>query len=79
MALALTAYEDGLCPGCGQPRDRAWNGDMEGHYAAHEATCVSCQAKERSQDGKKPSPSRFTWLTDDAPAGFTPDPRQAPH
>lgn len=73
LLLALTMFEDGLCPHCGQPRDRAWNDDMDGYYEVHEATCVACQAKERAQDGKKPSGSRVAYVTDAAPAGYSPD------
>lgn len=75
MALALTAYEDGLCPHCGQPRDRAWNEDMEGHYIAHQATCVACQAREQATDGKKISRADSVYVVDDSPVGFVPDPR----
>lgn len=75
LALALTAYEDGLCPHCGQPRDRAWNDDMDGYYEVHEATCVACQAKERAMDGKKHSPSRVAYVSDAAPDGYIPDSR----
>lgn len=75
LALALTAYEDGLCPHCGQPRDRAWNEDMEGYYTAHRATCQGCQARHLETDAHKVGPSEVVWVSDDAPEGFVPDPR----
>lgn len=78
LALALTEYEDGLCSGCGHPRDRAWNEDMEGWYTAHRATCQSCQAASLEQDRNGARKAAETiYVTDDSPDGFAPDPRMA--
>lgn len=46
LALALQLYEDGLCPGCGQPASRAHNPDMEGYYVASTTRCWACAARE---------------------------------
>ena len=78
LALALTAFEDGLCPHCGQPRDRAWNEDMEGWYTAHRARCMSCQARELDAESLPLRKAEYQWVTDDSPAGMVPDPRMAP-
>lgn len=77
--MALTAYEDGLCAGCGQPRDRAWNDDMAGYYEPHTAFCQACQTmhshiEDTGKDGHL-RPGESAFVTDAAPAGFTPDPR----
>lgn len=77
LALALTAHEDGLCRSCGQPRDRSWNGDMEGYYKAHRATCQGCQAAHLNVDEHGAlRPSQVVYVTDEAPDGYVPDPRQ---
>jgi hypothetical protein len=73
----LTSYEDGLCPGCGQPKDRAWNDDMADLYATHRATCIACQTVHTDTDAHKPGPADRVWVTDVAPHGFEPDPRLA--
>lgn len=44
--MALQLYEDGLCPGCGQPASRAHDPDMEGYYVAVTRTCQACAARE---------------------------------
>jgi len=76
--MALTAYEDGLCPGCGQPRDRAWNEDMEGHYETHRTMCHACQAKHLYDDAHgAPGAAEHQYVRDIAPVGYSPDPRMA--
>ena len=70
-------HEDGLCPKCGQPRDRAWNEDMDGYYKVHRATCLACQAIHLSHDDAKPKPAETIWVTDDSPPGYVPDARMA--
>ena len=77
LALALTMYEDGLSPHCGQPRDRAWNEDMEGWYIAHRARCLACHAKELEVDQHPLGKSEYLWVHDDSPPGYVPDPRMA--
>lgn len=78
LAVALTLYEDGLCSGCGQPRDRAWNDDMAGYYEPHTALCLACNAVHTHVEddrGGKLRPGERAYVTDSAPAGFAPDPR----
>lgn len=75
MALALTIHEDGLCAKCGHPRDRSWNEDMSGLYTAHRATCQGCDAAHNEQEIRALRPAETVYVTDDAPAGFVPDPR----
>ena len=79
LQLALTTHEDGLCPGCGQPRDRSWNEDMEGYYTAHTALCQGCQAASLHIDGHGQLKSAETvYVVDDTPDGYVPDPRMMP-
>lgn len=74
--MALTVYEDGLCSGCGQPRDRSWNADMEGEYVAHRATCQGCATAHQAKDARPLATAETLWVVDDTPAGYEPDPRQ---
>ena len=79
LALALTTHEDGLCAGCGQPRERSWNEDMDGYYEVHQATCQGCQAVANHVDGHgQPKGQDTLYLTDDSPDGYVPDPRMMP-
>ena len=78
LALALTTHEDGLCGGCGQPRDRSWNGDMEGYYEVHSRTCQACQAVALHIDGHgAPKGAESLSVRDISDADFEPDPRMA--
>lgn len=36
---------DGLCGGCGEPRDEAWDPASEGTYEAEILRCHSCTAR----------------------------------
>lgn len=58
-AEALQELEDGLCPGCGQPRDEAWsadfdkgNPDRKGYYDPAEWRCHSCTALAAAHDAR---------------------------
>ena len=78
LALALTQYEDGLCAGCGQPRERSWNEDMDGYYEVHSRTCQACQAVANHIDGHgAPKGAESLSVTDASEPGFEPDPRMA--
>ena len=78
LALALTVHEDGL-HSCGHPRDRAWNEDMEGWYTPHRVVCQACRAAALDMDARgKLQAGESTFVTDDTPAGFEPDPRMMP-
>lgn len=46
LALALDVYEQSLCPGCQQRRDRAWHPDMEGWYEPRTRQCHACSARD---------------------------------
>jgi len=78
LALALTVHEDGLCRGCGHPKDRSWNEDMEGEYQAHRVLCQACQAMHLATDGHPLSPAETAFVLDITPDGYDPDPRMAP-
>ena len=45
LALALEQYERGLCPGCGQPRWRAWHPGMRHFYEVEEHDCYACRER----------------------------------
>lgn len=77
LAIALTMYEDGLCPKCGHPRDRAWNEDMDGWYTAHRAQCVACRTVKVETADRPLLPDETVYVTDDSPPGLVPDPRMA--
>jgi len=77
LAIALTVYEDGLCPKCGHPRHRAWNDDMRDLYKAHRVTCVACLAVHEETSHRAPTGAEVVFVSDEAPDGFEPDPRMA--
>lgn len=76
LSLALTAYEDSLCGGCGQPKDRAYNPDMDGWYEARaDIQCASCAAMDRHrEETKKPEPGTKSYVIDARPAHDHPRP-----
>lgn len=38
--------KDHACPGCGQPRDEAWDQTRHSHYVGAVAVCYACQARD---------------------------------
>lgn len=69
LAVAYRMYLDELCPcGCGFPRHRAWDDDMDGWYEAEEITCYARQAREQWErdqpDGKRPDPGTLVIVKD---------------
>jgi hypothetical protein len=64
LALALEEFEAGLCPGCGQPKRRAWHPKMRGWYEVDEFDCAGCAAQA---DNKAESPATFLSLVDMRP------------
>lgn len=77
LAVALTVYEDGLCPKCGHPRDRSWNEDMDGWYTAHKASCVACRAVRVATADVPLRSDEVVYVTDDSPDGLVPKPEMA--
>lgn len=66
--MALLAYEDSLCSGCGQPKDVAYNPDSIGWFEAHEVTCAGCAAdQEHRNRDKQSSPGAKTYVVDGRP------------
>lgn len=66
--MAHTYAEDMICPGCGQPKEEAWNPDSEGWYEHREATCQGCAALQRAADGEREHrPERKRWVVDTRP------------
>lgn len=69
LTLALTAHEDSLCPGCGQPKDVAYNPDSDGWYEAAEVVCAGCKAQHDHGKGQKePTPGGKVFVIDSRPA-----------
>lgn len=53
MAMALTSYEDGLCPGCGVHHSQARGDENVGRFEVHDDTiCHGCEALEALQQDK---------------------------
>ncbi|MEN3123277.1 hypothetical protein [Janibacter sp. LM] len=65
-ALALQAYEDGLCGSCGTPRVYGMDPDAHRHYTAPAETCHACAARDRANDtdAKRP-PGQHRYVTPD--------------
>lgn len=79
LALALTEYEQGLCSGCGQPRIRSINDDIDGYLVAHRYLCHGCKAAHDDVEAHGPLlPGQHVVVVDESEAGFEPDPRMLP-
>lgn len=65
LSMALLAYEDSMCPGCGQPKDVTFNPDADGWFEVQEITCAGCAAQQqhtkqhRSQKTERPGLKTF--------------------
>ena len=53
MALALTMYEDGLCPGCGMHHSVTRGDENVGRWETGEDICHGCEPVEAAQDAEK--------------------------
>lgn len=66
--MALLAYEDSICGGCGQPKDVAYNPDAAGWFETREITCAGCAAQHtEARKDKKPAPGSKTYVIDTRP------------
>jgi hypothetical protein len=69
LAEALVEYEGGSCPGCGQPKSKAWNEKTDGWWGQESVTCYSCKAAEeqreitKKQAGEDEKPGRLTFMS----------------
>lgn len=52
MALALTAYEESLCPGCGMPAHLVRGDENVGRHKVEETICHGCEDLESARDDK---------------------------
>lgn len=50
LTVALQAYEDDCCPGCGTPRTYGMDPDAAGHYHTRTSTCHACAAIDSAHD-----------------------------
>lgn len=66
MALALTAYEDGLCSGCGMHSSVTHGDHNMGRFETGEDICHVCEVIESARDGdkEKPYPGQKLTLVD---------------
>lgn len=70
LALALTEYEQSLCPcGCGQPRELAWNPDSEGWWQVGHLRCYAGAAKAAYVERNKLDGSDLTVVRWGLPDG----------
>ena len=66
-ALAWQSYLDGLCPGCGHPRDESMAREHQNDYEATSLRCFGCKAVAegseamRKQAGDQPMPGGIYW------------------
>lgn len=66
LLLALQAYEDDLCPGCGTPRTYSMDPDAAGRFRDATVTCHGCATSQRAQDAQpKPPPGTYRTVTPD--------------
>ena len=66
MALALTAYEDGLCGGCGGHFSQTHGDENVGRWEANaDAICHQCEAIEAFRENNKDTyPGQKLTVTD---------------
>lgn len=64
LLLALQAYEESLCSGCGQPKQQAWHSELDGWYEAVDFVCHGCTALH---DGKQQIKHTVRLLDGDLP------------
>ena len=71
LAEALLAYEDGLCPGCGNPRHVAWDPRAQVDWKVTTHTCEPCEVRANAAEGKPARAGQFVTVTPDVsvPAG----------
>lgn len=69
--LGYTAYLASLCPGCKQPRDRAWHPEMEGWWHVATGFCQACKALGHSDES-----ATYPFVMED-PAAATENPTTA--
>lgn len=75
LALALTLYEDSLCPCCGVPKSTAWNDDTEGAWSVNDdLICHAGAAREqwRKDDAGNAEPGTLPRVVNTL--GRDPDP-----
>lgn len=61
ITLAFREYEDGLCSGCGQPRDRAYHGAGSGYFDRRTIQCAGCATLGAKHDEQR-SPGDKDYL-----------------
>lgn len=74
LAMALTAYEDSVCPGCGQPLSTAHGDDNVGRFEVVEDICHGCEALEANRESNKDNhyPGQKFHLHDSQSEALTP-------
>lgn len=61
LTLAHTKYLKSLCPGCGHPRDRCWDTDVEVERVSY--LCGVCAVSERdSSEGERRPGEKVAYM-----------------
>lgn len=68
LAMALELYERSLCAECSQPRELAWDPEMDGWFEVDDSTvCMACAERERwVKEVKEPQPGQKITVRFDA-------------
>lgn len=66
MALALTAYEESLCSGCGMPAHLVRGDENVGRHTVEETICHGCEDLEsaRQDSSRQPYPGQKLYLVE---------------
>lgn len=64
--VALQAFEDDLCPGCGTPRTYGMDVDAAHRFEVHEDQCQGCASRDRAERAdQNPKPGLHRYVTPD--------------
>ena len=65
LAEALIEYEEtAFCPGCHQPRSKAWDEATAGSWQHDTIKCYACEGQEQLSKGSNdPEPGELRFLT----------------
>ncbi|QAY69985.1 hypothetical protein [Xylanimonas protaetiae] len=59
LAEVLLLYERSACPGCGMPKNSAWDPRSEGEFTVERHTCQACAEKDRVSSASKDTPGQY--------------------
>jgi hypothetical protein len=84
LFLALRKHEDTLCPGCGEPKDRAWHSGTKNAWDETDAVCHVCTLQRGEEvaytrvrstltDEQEQALPEFVWGVTTTPPRSRPD------